>query len=298
MFGTKKVDYQRKSVTSKDGTTIGYRQLGTGPGVILMHGGALASQHYMKLGSSLAGRFTVYLPDRRGRGMSGPYGPDYCIAREDEDLRAVVDQTGAEFVFGSADGGLFALHASMSIPTIRKVAVFEPVIFVDQPGLADFVRLIDRGSRRVESGDIAGAMAGLAGDAQDYRGESVAAPYRVLGWLMSRRPVCQAILWTDARLVRGDNVALADLIRAWKPELELVKATAGTLEDYRQVTAEVLLICGTGAPPLFTGTQDALHTVLPHARRVTLPGLNHGAPQDQGGRPDLIAEELLAFFGG
>lgn len=194
MFGAKKVDYQRNSVTSADGTTIGYRQVGTGPGVILMHGGALASQHYMKLGSALADRFTVYLPDRRGRGMSGPYGPNYCIAREDEDLHAVVDATGAEFVFGSADGGLFALHASTTIPAIRKVAVFEPVIFVDQPGLADFVRLIDRGSQRVEQGDIAGAMAGLAADAQDYRGESVSAPYRVAGWLMTRRPFCQAIL--------------------------------------------------------------------------------------------------------
>jgi pimeloyl-ACP methyl ester carboxylesterase len=285
VFGAKKVEYQRKSVTSTDGTTIGYRELGAGPGVILMHGGALASQHYMKLGSALADRFTVYLPDRRGRGMSGPYGPDYCIAREDEDLRAV------------ADGGLFALHASMTIPALRKVAVFEPVIFVDQPGLADFVRLIDRGSQRIEQGDIPGAMAGLATDAQDYRGESVSAPYRVAGWLMSRRPVCQAILWADARRVRGDDVALADLIRAWKPELDLVKATAGTLDDYRKVTAEVLLICGTQAPPLFTGTQDALESVLPHSRRIALAGLNHGAPQDQGGRPDLIAEQLRSFFG-
>ena len=64
--------YSKKSVTSKDGTTIGYRQLGQGPTVVILHGGALASQHYMKLGSALAERFTVSMPDRRGRGMSGP----------------------------------------------------------------------------------------------------------------------------------------------------------------------------------------------------------------------------------
>jgi pimeloyl-ACP methyl ester carboxylesterase len=43
------------SVTSADGTTIGYRQIGSGPGVILLHGGMQASQHYMRLGRALAG---------------------------------------------------------------------------------------------------------------------------------------------------------------------------------------------------------------------------------------------------
>ena len=135
---TKRPSYQKKSVTSKDGTTIGYRQFGRGPGVVLLHGGALASQHYMKLGAALADEFTVSIPDRRGRGMSGPYGPHYSIEREDEDLAAVVADTGAQYVFGPADGGLFALHGSMAIPAIRKVAVFEPVVFVGQPGLDDF----------------------------------------------------------------------------------------------------------------------------------------------------------------
>lgn len=296
MFGAKGIDYQRKTVTSKDGTTIGYRQLGAGPGVVILHGGALASGHYMTLAAALADRFTVYLPDRRGRGMSGPYGPDYCLAREDEDLQAVIGATGAADVFGVADGGLFALHASMSIPAITKVAVFEPVIFVDQPGMSDFAAVVDRGHQRVARGDIAGAMAGLAGDSMDYRGDAVAAPYRALGWLMSRRPVCQLLLWADARRVRGDDVALGDLIVAWKTEMDVVKDTARTIDDYRNVTAEALLICGSQAPPLFTGTLDALQSVLPRSERIDLPGLNHGAPQDQGGQPKVIADQLREFF--
>lgn len=101
MLSTKKTTYQKKSVTSKDGTTIGFRQLGHGPGVVILHGGALASQHYMKLGGALADEFTVYIPDRRGRGMSGPYGPHYSIQREDEDLGAIVTDTGAQYVFRS-----------------------------------------------------------------------------------------------------------------------------------------------------------------------------------------------------
>ena len=103
------------SVVSADGTRIGYRRLGQGPGVILLHGGVNASQHMMKLGRALADAFTMYLPDRRGRGMSGAYGPAYGIQREDEDLAAMIEHTAAERVFGPANGGLFALRGAIGL---------------------------------------------------------------------------------------------------------------------------------------------------------------------------------------
>ncbi len=224
------------AVTSRDGTRIGYRQLGDGPGVVLQHGGALASQHYMRLAGALAGEFTVYLPDRRGRGMSGPYGPHYCIEREDEDLEAIIAATGAQNVFGAADGGLFALHASMVIPAIRKVALFEPVLFVGQPGLDEFKATIDRGQRLVDSGDLPAAMASLAKDAAhgDPRAQRVPGPLRLLGKIMTRPMMCRVLLWADARRVTGDDAALRDLIVAWKEELNVVKATEGHLDDFAE----------------------------------------------------------------
>lgn len=294
---TGKAAYAKRSVRSRDGTTIGFRQLGAGPALVLLHGGALASQHYMKLGSALADAFTVCIPDRRGRGMSGLYGPGYSIEREDEDLAAVVAETGAQCVFGTADGGLFALHGSVAVPQIRKVAVFEPVIFAGQPGLAEFTETIARGEALVGRGDIAGAMSSLAADAgNDPRTQSVSPPYRLLGRVFASPIVCRAVLALDALAARGDTVALRDLVPALIPELRQVRATEGTIDYYRNVTAECLLMCGAGAPPLFTGTQDALLQVLPHATRVVLPGLNHGAAQDQGGDPSAIADQLRRFF--
>jgi hypothetical protein len=41
---SKEQKYTKGFVTSKDGTTIGYRQMGTGPGIILLHGGINASR--------------------------------------------------------------------------------------------------------------------------------------------------------------------------------------------------------------------------------------------------------------
>lgn len=72
-MGNASYTYAIDSVISSDGTLIGYRQLGSGPGIILLHGGANASQNYMKLGAALSAAFTVFLPDRRGRGLSGPF---------------------------------------------------------------------------------------------------------------------------------------------------------------------------------------------------------------------------------
>jgi len=109
-------------LVSADGTRIGYGRLGEGPSVILLHGAVNASQHMMKLGRALADAFTVYLPDRRGRGMSGAFGPAYGIQREDEDLAAIVEQTAAECVFGPANGGLFALHGAIGLEQVRRVA--------------------------------------------------------------------------------------------------------------------------------------------------------------------------------
>jgi pimeloyl-ACP methyl ester carboxylesterase len=112
--------YATDLVTSKDGTSIGYRQLGSGPGVILLHGGASASQSYSKLGTALSDTFTVYVSDRRGRGLSGPFGDDYGMAKEVEDAQAILKKTGAHNVFGLSSGALIALQAALELPSTTK----------------------------------------------------------------------------------------------------------------------------------------------------------------------------------
>jgi pimeloyl-ACP methyl ester carboxylesterase len=143
---------------SADGTRIGYRRLGQGPSVILLHGGVNASQHMMKLARALADAFTLYLPDRRGRGMSGAFGPAYGIQREDEDLAGMVEHTAAECVFGPANGGLFALHGAIGLGQIRRVAAYEPLLLRGGPDDAAIRRTFTTMQQMIRGGRMGEAI--------------------------------------------------------------------------------------------------------------------------------------------
>lgn len=58
--------YTLDSVISIDGTKIGYRQYGKGPGLIIVQGAMGTACNYHQLAIALAKDFTVYVPDRRG----------------------------------------------------------------------------------------------------------------------------------------------------------------------------------------------------------------------------------------
>jgi len=75
------------SVVSTDGTRIGILRLGRGPAVVLLHGSNEWARSHTQLALARADTFTVYLPDRRGRGMSGPHRPDHSIRTEVETYR-------------------------------------------------------------------------------------------------------------------------------------------------------------------------------------------------------------------
>jgi len=109
------------------------------------------------------------------------------------------------------------------------------------------------------------------------------------------RKLFRLVLWLDAKRAKPGDTPYGELIPTLRPELAVVRATEGALDDYRAVGARVLLMRASGAPPLITGSVDALHAVLPHSEVLTLPGLAHGSAQDQG-RPAPIAARSAYFL--
>jgi pimeloyl-ACP methyl ester carboxylesterase len=114
-----------------------------------------SAQSHMQLAETLAGSYTVYLPDRRGRGLSGAYGSSYSMQREVEDLDALLTKTGAQRIFGVSAGGLICLQAALTLPTIQKVAVYEPALIVNHSISTAFLPRYDR---EIAQGKIPAAL--------------------------------------------------------------------------------------------------------------------------------------------
>src|SRR5438270_13018354 len=116
------------TVTSKDGTKIAYDTIGHGPPVILV-AGAMCSRSFWsgpELAKLLARRFTVYNYDRRGRGESGDTMP-YAVAREIEDIEALIDEAGGSaYLYGHSSGAALVLEAALRLgKKVKKLAMYE-----------------------------------------------------------------------------------------------------------------------------------------------------------------------------
>jgi pimeloyl-ACP methyl ester carboxylesterase len=278
------------SVVSKDGTTIGYRQLGQGPGLVVLHGAMESAQSHMQLAEALADIYTVYLPDRRGRGLSGPYGKGYGVQEDVEDLDALLTKTGAHFVFGVSSGAIISLQAALTLPAIHKAAIFEPPLMFS--GSAP-TRWLTRFDNEIAQGKVAAAM--ITG----MKGAGMGPPMLNLipRWLLER--MTTMMMASEDKKASRDDVTMRMLAPTLHYDFQLVIEMDGALESFRALRAEVLLLGGTKSPAYLTRAVAALEKVLPHVTRVEFPGLGHEASgnTDRRGQPERVAQELRRFFG-
>jgi pimeloyl-ACP methyl ester carboxylesterase len=276
--------YRTESVVSQDGTVIAYRVLGNGPGVILLHGGMKASQHFMRLAALLAETFTVYVPDRRGRGRSGPIGEHDSVDTAVADLEAILERSGAENLFGLSTGALIALRTAKACLAVRRLALYEPPLSVrgsvSTAWISRFDREIARG--RVAAAVIT-ALKGLQGDPVFAKvPRFLLTPFMTVAFRFVDRP-------------SGDDVSMRALVPTMHFDVEIVMAMADTSAEYAALPAEVLLMEGTRSPSYLHQALDVLQRILPRCRRVTFTGLGHDGPEDDG-QPARVGDELLRFF--
>ena len=282
------------SVTSADGTTIGYRQTGRGPAVVVLHGSNESAASHTQLAQALASQFTVYLPDRRGRGRSGPHQPGHSMRTEVEDLQAVVAATGAQSVFGVSISALIALRTALVTPSIRQVAAYEPALLLDRSGR--YTAWTGRFGQELDRGLPAAALI------TSMFGFDLAPPaLRVL----PRRLLVAA---TNAAMNKEDGQAAAGTVtmRQLAPTIGfeglLLAELAGSIGWLAEVGADVLLMGGDMKRPAFIRPAfDALARTLPRHRCVQFRGLDHGGSSDPGptnraGQPAVVAPEVLSFF--
>jgi pimeloyl-ACP methyl ester carboxylesterase len=282
-------DYTTCFVTSKDGTTIGYRQLGHGPGLVLLHGHMESAHSHIELAEALATNFTVYLPDRRGRGLTGPYGKDHSIQKDVEDMDALLTKTGARYVFGVSSGGIIGLQAALSLPTIHKAAIYEPPLLINGSFPTAW---LTRFEREIAQGNVASALITA------MKGTQMGPPvFKVVPRPLLELLISMAMKKEDKK-AKDYNITMRMLAPTLHYDFQVVIEMAEKVERFKAIEAEVLLLGGSKSPAYFKVALDALEKVLPQATRIEFPGLGHGGSgnMNRGGKPERVAQELRRFF--
>jgi pimeloyl-ACP methyl ester carboxylesterase len=255
------------TVQSADGTTIAYDREGSGPAIVVV-GGAMSNRTAVSpMAHLLAPNFTVYAYDRRGRGDSGDT-PPYAVAREVEDLAAVIDAAGGSaMVYGHSSGAVLSLLATARGLPITKLAVYEPPFMIDgmrPPPPAD---LIDR---------VRAAVAeGRRGDAVVlFMTEAVGVPAPAVE--MSRETPMWSGLERVAHTIPYDLSIVGD---ASIPTAEIAK-----------IDISVLALDGGASPDWARHAVRVLADLLANSQHLSLEGQNHGVDQA------VLAPVLLHFF--
>jgi pimeloyl-ACP methyl ester carboxylesterase len=246
----------------------------------------MASQNFGKLAVALSDGFTVYVPDRRGRGLSGPFGEKDGMKKACEDLDALLRKTGAHLVFGLSAGALIALQAALTLPAIQKVALYEPPLRL--PGHPSPLAWVARYQQELARGNLGEAMVSIIKGTGD-------SPFLAAFPRFLLVPLMTLAIRAEAKEVKDDAIALQALIPTMRYDSQLVKDMEGSLERFQAIQTKVLLLGGSKSPAFLKAPLDGLSVVLPHAQRVAFPGLDHSAA-DNGGKPECVAQVLRRFF--
>ena len=268
---------QLNQILSTDGTIISYRSTGTGPAILLVPGALTLASDFDSFATELASHFTVHIIDRRGRGQSGPQGPEYSIDKECEDLHAVSSATGAKFLFGHSFGGFVILEYSKRHSDVEKVAVYEPGISIDgSVGMSwaqEFQGQLERGR---------------LGDAfiTFIRGVNPETTGRLPRWVL------RIILWWFMKPEELERkYRLLSTIVAEHAEIARLDNTFLT---YGEINARVMLLSGGDGESTVTGRAvKSLLAVLRDATFASFPTLDHFGPEKD---PKQVAAVVAHFF--
>lgn len=256
--------------------------------MVLVQGAIATAVQYLELADALSDRFSVYLPDRRGRGMSEKlYESTHDIARDVEDVDAVLVATGASRVFGLSSGAVITLEAARALPRVASAAVYEPPFYdtgISHEGIRQLNAEIDRG-------DLASALVSSLLVAR-----TAPAVVRALPRPAARLLARVVIAVNDRR--PGSEATFRDLLPGVRYDFNVVGGMDGRMDVFAAVDKPVLLLSGTRSPTFLRHSVRQLARVLPRARHVELDGLNHSGPWNtgRGGRPHLVAQALAEFF--
>jgi pimeloyl-ACP methyl ester carboxylesterase len=261
---------------SADGTPIRCAVDGSGPALVMIHGTGDTYKGFRRLKEHLAPHFTLYMMDRRGRGISGD-GDDakYELAREFEDVATVIDtlakdRGGPVNVFAHSFGAMCALEGALLAHNLRRMVCYEPSL---NRTAADPKRdaTIDEMRRLIAAGDrdatVAAHLRGIINTSEETIAKQRAIP--------------------DAWAAR---MAMAHTMPR---ELTALKSHIFEPERYSPIAVPVRFLLGEKSVGRGPENAQRLVAAIPGAELVMLEGQGHFGYLTA---PDLVAAKIVEFL--
>jgi pimeloyl-ACP methyl ester carboxylesterase len=256
-------------VTSADGTAIAYECAGSGPALVLIDGAMCyrAAGPMRPLAALLRDSFTVYTYDRRGRGESSDTSP-YAVAREVEDVRALIAQAGGEaHVYAISSGAALALATAAAGPGITRLALYEPPFLAEVDHEAKIKEYTERLHELL--------AAGRRGDAVALFMTHVGIPAQTIAGIRAQPG------WATLEAIAPTLAYDAEVLG----EGSVPRDLASTIH------VPALVLAGDASPRRLQRAAKATADALPTAEHRTLDGQTHDVAAD------ALAPVLVQFFG-
>jgi pimeloyl-ACP methyl ester carboxylesterase len=256
-----------------DNREIYYRTEGTGPPLLLVHGGSLTAESLNGLVEVLSPQYCCISLDRLGYYRSTHLDRNTTVEEQAAAIEAVHRSVTSEpaWAFGHSSGGNFALAYALSCPdSVKGLISMEPALYAIYPPEEkppevermqyDAMPLFGQGQIEKGFDEFLGAIFGP-------REESGDRPPR-----------------TEDQL---------DRLRSFGYDQPVVITWCPSEAELHQMSQPVLIIEGDQSPSVLRNICLLLDGQLGNSQLVTLKGQRHSAPWDV---PELIAEELTAFI--
>ena len=244
-----------------DGRKLAYREEGSGPPLVLVHGSPGEGRSWGRVVPHLKERFRTICPDLPGYGHSDRLEVDAppgrmaamgsAVAHLIESLEGPVRLAGHSF------GGNISLQAALQArpDAVERIVLFEPVYF-----------------RALQLTGDAAALDPAAAYFEDYARRATAGEPQVVG------------LMIDYWFGEGAFARLPAALRGYLGAFAAINAIdvrstfvgTSTAADLAALSQPVLIVDGETSQDIVRSIARALVTLLPNARMEGLAGANHG----------------------
>jgi 3-oxoadipate enol-lactonase len=260
---------ERSGIAEVNGTRLYFERAGSGPAVVLLHGGNLDARMWDDQFVPLSQSFTVVRHDIRPYGRSATSEKGFSNV---DDLRALLDHLGITraSLVGLSLGGRIAIDFALAYPDrVDKLVLMGPGLTGYEFKIEDdqhMKRAIDRAA----AGDAQGAM-------------DLWLEHPMMKPAMSNPRLAERI-----RRIANDNLAI------WE-RLSVVERVSNppAIQRLSEIRKPTLLIVGEKDVPDIQAVVKLLQTGIAGSRTEVIPGAGHMTNMEA---PDRVNQLLKAFL--